>query len=156
MGGAGDDTIIGGVGVDRIYAGAGNDTINLDVQDSVMNGGDGFDTLLAADNNLNIDLSTIDNKISNIESIDLNNGTNQMAEIKLEDVMSITDDDNILRIDGGDNDAIALNTTGDGAEWTLGNFQTTDESTGETYDVYTNDDQSVTLEVNVDVHVDES
>jgi hypothetical protein len=121
-----------------------------------VDGGAGFDTLVASDNNMNIDLSVIDDKASNIEAINLNDGENQLSNIKLEDVINLTDDDNILRIEGGESDTVSLNTTGENAEWTLGDFKTTDELTGQTYDVYTNDDDTVTLEISTEIHVDES
>jgi hypothetical protein len=134
--------------------------INTDDQSSQVNhidGGEGFDTLVASDNNLNIDLSAIDDKVSNIEAINLNDGKNELSNIKLEDVISITDDDNILRIEGGENDTIELNTEGKDAEWSLGDFKT-DAETGATYQEYIGGegDDTVTLEISTEIHVDES
>ena len=127
-------------------------------EDAAIDGGDAFVTLVASDNNLNIDLSSIDDdKVSNIDTIDLNGGDNTLVDIKLEDVISLTDDDNILRIEGDNGNTIELNTDKDGqGEWKLGEHQTTDEMTGQTYDVYTNDDSGATLEISTEIHVDES
>jgi len=122
-----------------------------------IDGGDGFDTLVASDNHMNIDLSAIDDKASNIESIDLNGQDNTLVDIKLEDVISITDDDNILRVEGDEGNTIELNTEGKDAEWSLGDFKT-DAETGTTYQEYigTDGDNTVSLEINTDIHVDES
>ena len=123
-----------------------------------INGGDGFDTLVASDNHMNIDLSLVENKVSNIESIDLHGGNNSLAEIKLEDVINVTDEENILRIDGDSSNHIALDIKGNDAEWKLGDFKT-DNETGNSYQEYTatdDDGSSVTIEVDANIHVDES
>ena len=106
---------------------------------------------------MNIDLSALDGKVSNIESINLNDGDNQIADIKLEDVINITDDDNILRIEGGESDTIDLNTEGKDAEWSLGDFKT-DAETGTSYQEYVGGegDDTVTLDISTDIHIDES
>ncbi|QOP46048.1 Ig-like domain-containing protein [Sulfurimonas paralvinellae] len=155
---SGDDTIVGGAGSDRINAGAGDDTIVLDIHDAMINGGEGLDTLIAS-KDMSIDLSALSDSISNIETINLDEGSQNITSLHVEDVLDMTDSDNILRIDGTEEDSVALNTKGDDAEWKLGDFQTTDETTGETYDVYEhqNDDGSmVTIEIDTHIQVDES
>ena len=135
----------------------GDDTIILDTNDTI-NGGTGFDTLLVTDNDMNIDLSAIENKVSNIESINLNDGNNELTNIHLEDVINVTDEENVLRIDGDSSNHIELDTQGDDAEWKLGDFKT-DSETGNSYQEYTatDDDGSiVTIEVDSNIHVDES
>jgi len=122
-----------------------------------VDGGDGFDTLVTSDNHMNIDLSILDGKVSNIEAINLNGGENTLVNIKLEDVINITDDENILRIDGTENDTVSLNTKGDDAEWKLGDFKTDNESTNHGYQEYVStEDNSVSIEVDSNIHIDES
>ena len=74
-GGAGNDTIIGSSGNDTIYgnagtnsinAGAGNDTIQFGVGNTdIVNGGSGFDTLMAVANNASINWPNV----SNVEAV---------------------------------------------------------------------------------------
>ena len=153
---SGNDEISGLAGNDTIYAGAGDDTISLDVNDSVMDGGEGLDTLVATDN-IEIDFSALSDNISNIETIDLGAGEQNITSLSVEDVLDMTDTDNLLRIDGDSNDSIDLNTQGDDAEWTLGDFKT-DAETGATYQEVTGevDGQNITLEISTDVTIDES
>jgi Ca2+-binding RTX toxin-like protein len=149
-----DEVIDGGTGADTIDAGAGNDSIVFDASDTV-DGGIGFDTLVAIED-INIDLSALDDKISNIEVIDLNNNESNNITLSLEDVLTVTDTDNLLRIDGDNNDTIHINTQGDDAEWTLGDFQPNNEVAGESYNVYTNNDNTVTLEISTQITIEES
>jgi len=161
--GTGDDTI--NIDASGLAAGAGNSSSGFmnffggssDGGTLDLDGGNGFDTLVASDNHMNIDLSAISDKVSNIESINLNGGGNTLGDIKLEDVMSVTDDDNVLRVEGDNGDTIELNTQGKDAEWSLGDFKT-DAETGTTYQEYTGGegDSTVTIDVSTDIHVDNS
>jgi len=152
--GAGNDYIDGGAGTDSINAGSGNDTIVFDSADSI-DGADGLDSLLV-NSDISIDFSGLADNVSNIETIDLGEGTQNITSLTVDDVFNMTDDDNLLRIDGDSSDSIDLNTEGGDAEWILGSFQTTDEITGQIYDVYTSIDESVTLEISTDITIDES
>ena len=145
-----DEVIDAKEGADTINAGAGDDNIVLDVNDTSIDGGEGLDTLLISDG-MDIDLSALDDNISNIEVIDLGEGSQNITSLSIEDVLNITDTDNILRIDGDDSDTIDLDT-----EWTLGGFKT-DAETGATYQEVTGveDGQSITLEINTDIVIDQ-
>jgi hypothetical protein len=168
-----DDTINVGGKDFQAYGEAGDDVFNVDSddmkhtsgskggefdgKDSLIDGGEGLDGLVFSDD-LNLDFDNLSDNISSIEQIDLGNGDQTITNLSVEDVLDMTDENDILRIDGEESDHINLDTTNDGksGEWTLGNFQTTDEMTGETYDAYTNDDETVTFEINTNIHVDES
>ncbi len=142
-------------GSENIDTGSGDDTIVFDLHDTI-DGGAGLDKLVATED-MHIDFSNLSDNISNIERIDLANGDQEITSLKVEDVLDMTDEDNILRIDGNEEDTIALDTTKDGSgEWKLGDFQVTHTDTGATYDVYTNEDNTVTLEVNTDIQVDQN
>ncbi|MCD6172194.1 MAG: cadherin-like domain-containing protein, partial [Sulfurimonas sp.] len=173
-GGDGDDTInIDGKDF-AAYGEAGDDTFNVssddfksgksgksgegdfDGKDSLIDGGEGLDSLVFGDE-MNIDFSALDDNISNIEVIDLGAGAQNVTSLGVDDVLTMTDDDNILRIDGDGSDHIDLNTTGGDAEWTLGAFKT-DAETGQEYQEVTGqvDGNDVTLEISSSITIDES
>ncbi|MBD3823949.1 MAG: hypothetical protein IE916_05505, partial [Epsilonproteobacteria bacterium] len=139
--------------------GAGDDTLTLgdDLKGSegLFGGGEGYDTLVF-EGDMNIDMSALeDNSFSNFESIDLGEGTQHLS-LSLDDVLDMTDSDNLLRIDGEAGDTISLDTIADGVgEWTLGDFKT-DLETGQTYQEVTGqvDDQTVTVEVSTNITIE--
>jgi VCBS repeat-containing protein len=114
-GGSGNDTLNGGSGDDVIDGGSGDDTIVFDAADSSVDGGLGYDTLQVADDGV-LDFSNVDN----IEKIDLNDdGNPQALTLSLDDVLDMTDSDNVLHITGEEVDSVTL--TGVGSEpgqWT--------------------------------------
>ena len=115
------------------------------------------DTLSLTGDAENIDLGGLSNIVSNIETISLNSGNQELTNISLEDVMDMTDNDNTLRIEGTQGDSITLDTNGKDAEWTLGDIKT-DNSTGESYQEITGveNDTTVTLEINTEIHIDQN
>ena len=149
--GANDDIIDGKGGNDYIDAGAGDDTIAFDAGDTV-DGGDGLDTLEFTET-MSIDLSALDDSISNIETINLGEGTQNITSLSIEDVLNVTDVDNILRIDGDAADSVNVDTN----EWGLGVFKT-DAETNQDYTVYesTDDDGTVLATLEVNVAIDQS
>ncbi|MFA7028615.1 MAG: hypothetical protein WC163_11655, partial [Sulfurovum sp.] len=149
-GGAGDDYIDGGAGADYILAGSGDDTIVFDAQDRMIDGGTGYDTLLIKGDQ-EIDFSGLSEHISNIETIKLGEGK-QDVTLTLEDVLSMTDDAHTLRIDGDADDTVHLLEQG---EWKLGDSIVEGENS---YNVYTAEsgDATVTLQINTQVHTEES
>ncbi|MDO9266415.1 MAG: cadherin-like domain-containing protein, partial [Sulfurimonas sp.] len=107
-GGDGNDYISGGGGNDTLNGAAGNDALVLDITDTLVDGGVGYDTLLVE---TSIDFSALnDNLIKNIEEINLGNGAQDIS-LSLNDVMSITDEDNILYVTGDAEDSVSLKTT---------------------------------------------
>ncbi|MGE4511820.1 MAG: hypothetical protein AB7D43_12035, partial [Sulfurimonadaceae bacterium] len=116
-----------------------------------IDGGEGNDTLLITGNQ-EIDFSGLSEHISNIETIKLGEGK-QDVTLTLEDVLSMTDDEHTLRIDGDADDTVHLLEEG---EWTLGDNIIVDGENS--YNVYTaeNGDETVTLQINTQVHTEES
>ena len=121
-----------------------------------------------------IDLSALDSNNSEfIDTITLGDGAQNIVNISLEDVVELTDESNILRIEGDVTDKITLNMTdgnghghgngnrhgADGEEngWKLGDFKT-DAETGATYQEVTGkvDDKTVTLEINAEIQIDQN
>ena len=121
--GAGNDTITAGAGRDVIYGGAGNDTINTDLStkngqaygDVHIDGGTGYDKIVLSGND-DIDLSVIRGKVAikNIEEIDLTAGNHAIKNLKLQDVLDMTDGKNELLIKGNYGDRVQLDLN----EWT--------------------------------------
>ena len=85
-----------------------NEEIALDTSAPVdIDGALGFDTLLVEDTAL--DFSSIaSGAIQNMEKIELNSQEAQQIELRLEDVLTMTDGENTLQIEGGVNDEVRI------------------------------------------------
>ncbi len=146
--GAGNDYINGQAGADTINAGEGDDTIVFDAADTV-DGGAGFDTL-AMTEAINIDFGSIASKINNIENINLSNNGADTIKLSASDVLEMTDGNNTLHItttDAPGSDTLELNTEGADAEWSV-------EGTENGVTTFaSNDDPTVTLEVDDTIHI---
>ncbi|WP_297431034.1 cadherin-like domain-containing protein [Sulfurimonas sp.] len=167
-GGAGDDTIDVAGSDFKAYGEAGSDTFKIDSNDfkdgdfngndSLIDGGEGLDGLVIS-NDMDLNFDALKDNIDNIESINLDDGAQNITSLSVDDVLDMTGDDNIIRIDGDKFDSISLDTDTDGSgEWKLGDFKT-DAETGQEYQEVTgvaDDGSSVTLEISTDIHVDES
>ena len=106
---------------------------------------------------MNIDFRGLSDNISNFETIDLGIGEQNITSLSVDDVLTMTDDNNILRIDGDTSDSINLDISGADAEWKLGDFKT-DTETGATFQEYTSGegDSTVSLEISTDIEIIES
>lgn len=114
-GGKGSDTLIGNAGADTLRGGEGNDVLFYDKADTLIDGGAGTDILslqawaefatVAVNgkyDTLAIDFSTVQNvqNVQNIERIEMSNDLSQTLKISASSVLSMTDSNNILFIDG--------------------------------------------------------
>jgi VCBS repeat-containing protein len=143
-GGNGDDVLDGGDGSDQVSGGRGNDTLIFDPSDSLLSGDAGFDTLIAPDND-DLDFSGI-SSISNIERIDLTVGNHDIMNLSVDDVLTMTDNDNLLEILGDNSDSVQLT-----SDWHESGNQVTQN--GHTFTEYLNGDDSVTLLIEDQVNV---
>ncbi len=151
-GGAGNDEIHSGAGRDVIYGGAGNDTIYTDLStkngqtygDVFIDGGTGYDKLILEGNN-DIDLSVIKDKISikNIEEIDLTQGDHTLKNLKLDDVIDLTDGKNELYVKGNLGDKVELDLN----EWNV-------QSTNKGYTEYIGKGEHSTVKLIIDDEID--
>ena len=135
------------IGVGETFA--FNETTDID-------GGAGYDTFLVIGDD-NIDFSGLSNNISNIEAINLGSGA-QTITLGLNDVLDMTDENNVLRIDGDSSDHLSLDTitsSNPAGEWTLGESIVIDN---QEYSRYVGEvgGSEVTLEVSTNIQVDES
>jgi Ca2+-binding RTX toxin-like protein len=163
IGAQGNDTINGNGGADSIHGGAGDDHIH--VSDNTffrVDGGSGSDTLHldfggAIDfGNLDGNAATSDRgKISNIETIDVNNGQNNALTLHLADVldMDVRDADvggkasldNTLKIDGNSGDTLHLAASD--------SWSAADTSTLAGYAIYTHDAVKIAIDTHIAVTV---
>ncbi|MFY9142153.1 VCBS domain-containing protein [Sulfuricurvum sp.] len=145
-GGDGNDVLIGGAGEDSMYGDIGNDTLVIDSEDGIVNGGEGYDTVMLSGNH-NIDFSNLSNlQISNIEALDLTNGDHTITNVTAADVVNITSDSNTLQITGDGGDTVGLA----GSDWSASG--STDIG-GVEYNVYVSTDATLNIQdgVNVDI-----
>ena len=144
-GGSGDDRLTGGAGADILKGDKGDDTLIFDGLDTLIDGGIDIDTLLIASNQT-IDFGVLANdKIQNIEKIDLTSASVTLTNLSLQDVVDMTDAKNDLQIDGDAQDSVAFKAT-DG-------WQTTGAASGG-YVTYTNSgDSTVLVKVDEDIPV---
>ena len=139
------------IGVDSTYVYDGSSDIDA---------GAGFDTLIVS-GDMNLDFSDTNMaQISNIEKIDLTDGTHEIDGLKLSDVIDITDGDNTLIITGDTADTLNSITNdlqmGNGAsDWKFDGV-TTDDSAGTNTYMYSTNDGSSTLTLVVDQNIDQS
>ncbi|MDA3946074.1 MAG: Ig-like domain-containing protein, partial [Helicobacteraceae bacterium] len=170
-GGTGDDIVQGGDGNDLLFGGAGNDLLEGEAGNDILDGNAGADTLLGGegadtlvfdsadtliDGGNDIDMlivketGTLDfSNVHNIEQIDLTgNGVQEIDGLSLNDILSMTDDNNTIAITGDAVDSVGtVDTTG----WNKGAETVNAVDSTHTYE-YSNgsgDSISVTIDDNV-------
>jgi len=116
--GNGNDTMTGGGGADVFYGGAGDDIIQVaDLNFQRVDGGTGNDILSLVGSGLNLNLTNVRNRISDIETIDLTGtGNNTLTPL---DVLNLSDNSNTLKVDGNAGDHVVGLSSG----WTDGGTQ---------------------------------
>ncbi|MES3009048.1 MAG: Ig-like domain-containing protein [Pseudomonadota bacterium] len=127
MGSAENDTLESNSGADVIYTGAGDDTLrihNFSIQR--IDGGSGTDTLLLVQDGT-YDLADVRGRVRGIEVIDMTAEGSSTLTLTLQDVLSLSDTSNRLRVDAGQNDTVQFTggwvntgTDGDHVIMTLG------------------------------------
>ena len=139
--GGNDEVSTNGLVGATINLGDGDDTIKVGqiVGNSNINGGDGYDKLAITNPGTNVDLSNIANKAHNFEELDISNkGQNTTLNVKLSDVINLTDNDNILKITADAGDKVAFKDGG----WQKG-------ASADGYTTYTNDTTGTTVTVEI-------
>ncbi len=132
---------------DTLNGAGGNDIIVYDSLDTI-NGGDGRDILLL-DESISLDFDSVSNKIDQVEGINLEQG-NQSITLDVQDIIDITDSENILEISGDSNDNVTLDAS-EGA-WTM--IETVDGFNK--YTATDSDGNEATILIEQDIHVDPS
>jgi VCBS repeat-containing protein len=110
-GGAGNDILIGGAGADTLIGGDGNDRLFGDSSDTLLDGGAGIDTLVLPSVGGTIDMSALSGMTKNIEVLDLTQGDYHLTNLKLSDVVNVTDTNNTLTIVGDSADQVTVDSS---------------------------------------------
>ncbi len=105
--GAGNDKMIGRGGADTFYGEAGDDYIRVsDLKFQWVDGGDGRDTLGLGGNGLNLDLASVNGRISDIETIYLYGTGDNTLTLTALDVVELSSTSNVLRVNGNEGDRV--------------------------------------------------
>ncbi|MBF0382365.1 MAG: pre-peptidase C-terminal domain-containing protein, partial [Magnetococcales bacterium] len=127
LGSDGDDILIGSDSADMLDGGAGNDSISAGAGDDIMifdesddllfDGGTGHDTLLLETTGEDeVLVLSQHQRIDNIEVIDMVDGADDnVLVLGMDDLLDVTDDDNILTVEGDMNDDVVFLTNQGGA-----------------------------------------
>jgi len=131
---------------------AGDDQIDYDDTSTTIDGGTGFDSLVVGDD-ADIDFDNItSDALSNIEAFDLTNGSHNITNLDLTDVIDMTNADNELKIFGDADDSVALQNTVDDAgvaqTWEQGETSVADDD-GNQFITFSNNDVSVLIDSDV-------
>jgi Ca2+-binding RTX toxin-like protein len=140
FGGIGNDTLQGDAGIDILNGDEGADTLIWDAEDT-LNGGIGFDEISVVGAS-DIDWSTGTNA-TDVELIDLSDAAENTVTLSMADVLEVTDEDNILRIDGDSLDTVQLE----------GRYETAEDITVDStdYHVYTGGGATLLTQLGIEV-----
>jgi hypothetical protein len=108
---------------------------------------------LVLDKGINLDFDTKSATIANVEKVDLNsNGDHSITNLGIQDVLDMTDSNNVLEILGNAGDSVNLK-DGDGGNWI--NTGTNETIDGQDYDIYSKsgDNTAVTLKIDQDITI---
>ncbi len=142
--GAGNDKMIGRGGADVFYGEAGDDYIRVgDLNFQWVDGGVGRDTLGLGGKDLNLDLSSVNGRINNIETIYLYGTGDNTLTLTALDVANLSSTSNAMRVNGNEGDRIVGLSSG----WNDGGVQ------GK-FHYYTHQSEAVVLLVGLDVATD--
>ncbi|MEL7333334.1 MAG: cadherin domain-containing protein, partial [Cyanobacteria bacterium J06560_2] len=130
IGGFGDDILAGGGGADVLYGGAGNDRIVIsDSSFQRIDGGAGTDTLALDGSDLTLDIADVRGLIRNVEHIELTGSGDNTLDVKLRDLVNLSDTSNRLIVTGDAGDqVISID-----QDWTRGGIEVIDGTTFNTY-----------------------
>lgn len=132
--GAGNDYIETKGGHDQVVAGIGDDTIVIpDLDFTIINGGDGYDTVVFDFAGVDIDVSDISSRLSEIEELHLSDENAGTITVSLSDVLNIN---NSLSISGDADDQLILESRENGTVWHATGNTKEHLLTGEIYSQY--------------------
>ena len=105
----GNDTLIGRGGADTLSGGTGDDYLSIaDADFAMLEGGPGDDTLALSGTGIVLDFVAGLNPVTDIERIDLTGQGDNAVVLDEASVLGLTDTNNILLIDGNDDDVAQL------------------------------------------------
>lgn len=102
----GKDRLDGGFGADSLFGGEGDDKLIYDVDDILIDGGAGSDTLVLGGRGQQLDLSAaIASNLQSIEKIDISGAGANAVSLTAQDVLDLSDNAT-LQIDGRSGDVV--------------------------------------------------
>ena len=143
--GTGNDVVkVGGyIHSSKVDLGAGDDTLfigKVDLNNSKVDGGTGYDKLVLENPDKSVNLSDISKFAKNFEELDISGAKNTTLKVGIKDVLDMTDDKNTLKITGDKGDTVDLKGNG----WHQG-------ASEDGYTTYTNN--TVTIQIKDEIHV---
>jgi len=140
--GDGNDVLIGRGGADVFHGGAGVDQIKVpDLNFASIDGGTGNDILHLDGKNLNLDLTSVGDKIQGIETICLYGRGDNTLTLAADSVINLSDTSNTLTLNGNAGDLVIVQDEG----WVDGGIKGF-------YHSYTNDDAVLLVGANLAIH----
>uniref|UniRef100_UPI0021563DC1 Ig-like domain-containing protein n=1 Tax=Campylobacter concisus TaxID=199 RepID=UPI0021563DC1 len=143
--GTGNDVVkVGGyIHSSKVDLGAGDDTLSIgkvDLNNSKVDGGTGYDKLVLENPDKSVNLSDISKFAKNFEELDISGAKNTTLKVDIKDVLDMADDKNTLKITGDKGDTVDLKGNG----WHQG-------ASEDGYTTYTNN--TVTIQIKDEIHV---
>ena len=136
---------------DEMFGGGGNDVFVCYDLSRIVDGGEGFDMLLAP-NHMIINFNCFSSRVTNLEQLDVLMDDHEVTSVGVDDVFAITDENNVFQILGDEGDTVYLD-----PGWTYKGEATLTymEHNVHDYNVYTGmaDGQEITLYIESEVHV---
>ncbi|MBF0902254.1 MAG: DNA methylase, partial [Campylobacter concisus] len=120
-----------------------DDTLSIgkvDLNNSKVDGGTGYDKLVLENPDKSVNLSDISKFAKNFEELDISGAKNTTLKVGIKDVLDMTDDKNTLKITGDKGDTVDLKGNG----WHQG-------ASEDGYTTYTNN--TVTIQIKDEIHV---
>ncbi|WP_223230814.1 Ig-like domain-containing protein, partial [Campylobacter concisus] len=147
--GTGNDVVkVGGyIHSSKVDLGAGDDTLSIgkvDLNNSKVDGGTGYDKLVLENPDKSVNLSDISKFAKNFEELDISGAKNTTLKVGIKDVLDMTDDKNTLKITGDKGDVVDLKDDVKGSGWHQG-------ASEDGYTTYTNN--TVTIQIKDEIHV---
>ncbi len=141
LAGTGNDNLLGRGGADVFDAGAGDDAIRIgDLTFASIDGGEGNDALHLAGSGMNLDLTTLGDRVHDIETICLYGRGDNTLTLSAESLLDLSSSVNVLKVHGDRGDHIVVQDE----DWI-------DDGNQGFYHTYTHDDAVLLVGTNVTV-----
>ncbi len=140
----------------EIADGATVEEVVVQEEDTPESADENLDLLFVSED-MNIDLGTLEDTSLDVDTISMDESSQNMSSLSIEDVLDVVDSEDVIAIDTNEQDSINLDIQAEEPEWNLGDFQTEAEL-GEAYEDVSvaEGDSTVTLDITTDIEIQES